>query len=181
MAVVRDFVRDFVRNWIPISVFALICFFSALHGVRFASEYIKHYNYKVSDKGDAVLRLRHMCYDAETVHKTNYGEKCRRYEHDAKIVPWWDALVAVADSYRLCDARTGCGGGVLILAMVVPVLGLLLYLLYRAHTRYPAHIRRFNDEEDANFLHNVPSVYTHPCYHGAPTYPPPYSSISKQD
>lgn len=154
--------KTILRNWIHVIALTLFGIFVLFNMISAGSVFYRQYHVKVSDKRDAVLRLKHMCQDAETVHTTNYGETCRRYEHASQIVPSWEAIEAVADSYRLCDARSGCGAGVIILGAGFVASAGILYGLYTMRNRYPTYIDQFNSDADASFMHNHRGVYRHP-------------------
>lgn len=153
MWTVRGVVREVLRNWVPLLVGGALAFLALMFAVRVGDDLWVHHRIKVTERADAEARLRLLCRDAKQVHETNYGERCREYLHASQTFPAWEALCAVANSYRLCDARTGCSAGAVLLLMCLPVTALVVYVLYRSNERYRLAARGYADRYDAEFMY----------------------------
>jgi len=153
MWTVRGMVRDVVRNWLPLLVGGMLTFMALMFAVRVGDDLWVHYRVKTADRADAEARLRILCRDAKQVHEANFGASCREFLYTSQTVPAWEALCAVANSYRLCDARTGCSAGAILLLMCLPVTALLVYGLYRGNARYRSYVCDFADQQDMAFMY----------------------------
>ncbi len=152
-------VREMMRNWLPIVVLGVVGFMALMFGTRLARDVWTQHKDKVEAREDAEKRVRLLCKDAKLVYETNYGETCRKYLLTSQTVPIWEAWCAVADSYRLCDARTGCSGAVIMLLMCLPAMLLVMYALYRGNGYYRNMVHGFNDHEDAQFMFGGGGVF----------------------
>lgn len=164
LAAARKVARDLVRNWATIVGMGAMGFLVLMFMTRLLNDVYVQYNVKADLKRDAEARVRWLCGDPQLVYEINYGDECRKFMFVSQTVPIWEAWCAVADSYRLCDARTGCSGSVVLLLMTLPVTVLIMYVMYRATPYYRNCVRGFNDHHDSAFMYEQQMLHSHGDY-----------------
>ena len=109
------------------------------------------YYEKVDEKTFGAVRFEEYCSDKIIVARTNYGDKCHRYETSSRINPLMDALSITAKEYGF-SAASHMGTLLFLFAVMTCVVGVVI--MYKLGISYFFRLIRIaSDEHTQDFIY----------------------------